>query len=47
MDKMGRVFDYITIVMIVWEMKSKKTSNGQEPTQSDSTSCPQNQKGNN
>ena len=30
-----------------WEMKSKKISNDQELIQSDPTSCPQNQKGNN
>ena len=34
-------------VMMDTVIQGKKTSNDQEPTQSDPTSCPQNQKGNN
>ena len=33
--------------VVVHELESKKTSNDQESTQSDPTSCPQNQNGNN
>ena len=37
----------LTTRIIQFETRSKKTSNDQELTQPDPTSCPQNQKGNN
>ena len=49
---LGFIFTFYLIVSLAQaeveaEMKSKKISNDQELIQSDPTSCPQNQKGNN
>ena len=38
---------YCAQILLLWGKKSKKISNDQELIQSDPTSCPQNQKGNN